>query len=590
MSKPVFARTFSWFCVQFIDTHTDFLTAKPLHCTYIAHRDQGIVLNSLLMHSQCHDVHIIHCTMSNCLTITPETIYNTSTKKENRKTDNKTKSLGMPRRTTIVGLIGMTTFVAATVTIIFRCLLTTSTVRQRGFFQATSFVLSSSSSSRSPNFGQCSKAEQTCGGGSVSAGTTADTGTTTGRMDLSEFLRERQKHPTRRVVIGNEAGDADSVISAIGWAYLHEEDGDDDVDDDATTAATPIVSISKSDLQTQRPETLYLMRLAGIDTETLLYVDDPVWTDPRVKLDVTLVDHKYQQQQEQYNVVQIIDHHNDEGYHLDARKRTIAFANGTALVASTCTLVVEKDVAMRRRQQQHPLLSASLSILLLGVILLDSVNMDAAAGKGTDRDRVAIQALLQNTAWGELPRDTDPGHQLLRGMLPENVPDTDALFRALQGAKFEPSFWNSLSVKDALRLDYKSFSVPESIQGFGISTVLMQRKDFVNKARLAESIQAYMSEQSVDFFAVMLASTTESGSSLCREIILCGTEQFNMDSLVLFLQSETTLNLNEVREDGTPRALGISIRYFDQGDAKASRKQVAPILIEYFEKNSSLIR
>jgi len=57
--------------------------------------------------------------------------------------------------------------------------------------------------------------------------------------------------------------------------------------------------------------------------------------------------------------------------------------------------------------------------------------------------------------WQELHRNNGGG-----AILPWNVPDdnthpprpdTTSLFAALQNAKFDPHFWKSLSVRDALR-------------------------------------------------------------------------------------------------------------------------------------------
>ena len=36
---------------------------------------------------------------------------------------------------------------------------------------------------------------------------------------LEEFLRQQQRAPTPHAVLGNEAGDADSIVSALAWAY-----------------------------------------------------------------------------------------------------------------------------------------------------------------------------------------------------------------------------------------------------------------------------------------------------------------------------------------------------------------------------------
>jgi len=83
----------------------------------------------------------------------------------------------------------------------------------------------------------------------------------------------------------------------------------------------------------------------------------------------------------------------------DPRDRTIAFDDDkqAAAVASSCTLVAERlrkvwrtdvdgdgdDGIMDMESLPYP---ASLGTLVLGVILLDSVNLSPEAGKVTSRD------------------------------------------------------------------------------------------------------------------------------------------------------------------------------------------------------------
>ena len=90
-------------------------------------------------------------------------------------------------------------------------------------------------------------------------------------MDIKSFLINAKAHPTNNFVIGNDAGDADSIVSAIALAYINslyaygndvsvsadgDVDGGDGVDADganndshsryeSSSGLTPIVSISK---------------------------------------------------------------------------------------------------------------------------------------------------------------------------------------------------------------------------------------------------------------------------------------------------------------------------------------------------------
>jgi exopolyphosphatase len=420
---------------------------------------------------------------------------------------------------------------------------------------------------------------------------------------LQEFLQHRKIHPTSNIVIGNEAGDADSIISAICYSYVQEcafPNGG---------KLTPVVSISGKDFQSQRPETVRLLQLAGISPqECLCYIDDVsiLQSDAETNiLNITLVDHNrltanrpyLNATDVTYTVVRILDHHLDEGYHTDTcAERNIAYENNMALVASTCTLIVE---AMQNGLVTTPY-PMSLSLLLLGVILLDSVNMDPRAGKVTERDVTAIQALVDHTDWQ--CGDLDSEARTLLGVSDTSSncsPDLTAMFQTLQNAKFSPAFWNGLSARDALRLDYKQFTPsPPSreVKAVGVSTVLQSRSEFWKKDELLSSIRAYMKEVQIELFGIMFAYNSDSmnasessGSGLIRELSLVGSDPLLLERLVEFLQSEGSLEIREINQT-TPGMITedknehLTIRSFQQMNTAASRKQIVPLLLKFFEE------
>ena len=392
-------------------------------------------------------------------------------------------------------------------------------------------------------------------------------------LSLNQFLKLRKRQPTPHIVMGNEAGDADSIVSAITLAYIESTR--------ETIPSTPIVSIPKADLTTQRPEVGLLLELAGIlnAKNDLLFVDDPLIENN--SLYVALVDHNVlaeKFQEKNWTVVEIVDHHEDVGQYTDTcsgSARTIAFADDKALVASACTLVAE-----RLKEVWKPPYPPSLGVLLLGVILLDSVDLSPEVGKVTERDRDAVEDLLENTDWQGLPKES----QIALGMTLFSVLDTTTFFNMLQGAKYDSSFWNALSVRDALRLDYKEFSYEGG--AFGVSTVLMPLSDFLRKEDVVEGILQYMAEIDVDFLGIMFAFVDE--GHLYRQLALCGANGFPLKDVDAFLLKSgyyrDPLDLEKIKDAPSHHYdQGLSVQLFDQHNVKPSRKQIGPILVEYFE-------
>lgn len=125
-------------------------------------------------------------------------------------------------------------------------------------------------------------------------------------------------------------------------------------DNENTLQSTPIVSISREKFERERPEVNLLFNLAGLQaiSDQLLFIEDLIHMlkPAGTHLSLTLVDHntintplyKYGEKE---TVTEIVDHHEDEGEYratCSGENRTIAFNEGVALVASTCTLVSGK--------------------------------------------------------------------------------------------------------------------------------------------------------------------------------------------------------------------------------------------------------
>lgn len=422
---------------------------------------------------------------------------------------------------------------------------------------------------------------------------------------------ERKANPTNHFVIGNDAGDADSIISAISLAYIESMHSGQHL--------TPIVSISKDCFTNERPAVSLLFQLAGIDDPlaNLLFIDD--LTDmlqndikkSSPSRSITLVDQNtlnpsLEHFREHLIVTEIFDHHKDEKQFketCDGDNRNIAFEGGHPLVASTTTLVAE-----RLQDYPHPY-APVIGMLLLGVILLDSVNLDEAVGKVTQRDGDAAANLMFQIDWSTPVSSSyltheDNGHITI---------DKDSLFETLQHSKYDPKFWLSLSAERSLQLDYKDFhfhgtnqTYTSKKQGhhlgrhktkFGISSILVPGLDFMTRERFYSSTLAFMESKRISFLGIMFAFYDGQGS-LRRQLAFVSIERtVSLHELVCsFLKSRTYKSVDlQLEKVQLPEGLGVgdifsskgacwrkNVILFDQNNLSPSRKQIGPMLEDYF--------
>ena len=380
---------------------------------------------------------------------------------------------------------------------------------------------------------------------------------------------------------------------------------------------TPIVSISKETFVFERPEVNLLLELSGIynASEKLMFIDDLTDLLENKKSEVmqsrkiTLVDQNTLNKplgkfKDDLVVVEIVDHHKDSGEFLmtcSGKSRVIAFGHSRSLVASACTLIAEKLISLAFPTPH----AASIGILLLGVILIDSVNLDESIGKVTQRDRDAVKSLISDTKWDE-DKPLSSSHIFSKrepeyGDSSEDVLiDTNAFFDTLQHAKYEPFFWNEFSVKRALRYDFKDFvlrwgSNVGSAYGsnldsamFGISTVLMPGLAFLEKERFVEETLAFLESEELHFLSIMFAFY-DAENCFQRQLAFCAVDNELLDKVVdTLLSSADCLLLDlQLKEILVPFQIRgkkmLNVRLFHQRNPVPSRKQIGPMLEQIIE-------
>ena len=368
-------------------------------------------------------------------------------------------------------------------------------------------------------------------------------------------------------VIGNEASDADSIISAITVAYLrHHTLGPSD-----TQPTVPVVACTRRDLAF-RPETIKLLQLCEIPLQSLIHVDDidlnQAFSQGDLKL--TITDHNAGSLQEVAGlgaaVCEIIDHHQDMGghQHLPAEVRRIEFGEARGFAAgrglgSACSLITELYL-----EEAPQLLDSTVSTLLAGVVLLDT-NNGLNDAKVTPRDTSVIKRLIDTITQ------------------PQQV-----LYEMLQNAKSEPEYWAGVRTFDMLRADFKGFETGQSDTKFGISSINGGAGDLVALAqsRGDDDLQCAFAEwaqqtNSEVLIAMCCYPDGEGGwDTPKRDLIIYSDSSELRESMASYLNGSDLLQLEEVQST-LPQ-----MQFFRQCNVASSRKQLQPLVSQFYAEKA----
>jgi inorganic pyrophosphatase/exopolyphosphatase len=441
---------------------------------------------------------------------------------------------------------------------------------------------------------------------------------------------------TTHFVIGNEACDCDSAISALAYAFRLASS----TRFSTTVQIIPVISCLRKDWPLRREANDLLIQCMKHDADfnisypiedDLVFLDDVVAdltksskNGEERKVTITLVDHNVLKGplalalknigiNPETSVIEIIDHHLDSGKHMHVTGiyRNIAFDSKSlsATAGSTSTLVandllndaqllssssildktmsVMSEISMTRTG-----IDASLAEVLGSCILLDTVGLNPSAGKATPLDFEIISRLRLLIA---SERKEDVSIHL----------DPKVVFERLNSLKQDVLFWKSLSSQQALEFDYKSFELGLSAS-FGTSSIMASLADFLNQwksntdndiidERFLTDISDFISTKGL-LFHVLLSTVSQSeqdGGGIERSIAFIakkntlGVEHVTTTCAILLQDTSRKgqeniidLKLEEVhvKYDMTR----FYVRVFRQKNNKVSRKQIAPLIQSIF--------
>lgn len=359
--------------------------------------------------------------------------------------------------------------------------------------------------------------------------------------------------PKVRLVSGNEASDADSIVTALVYGY-HKHCT-------RTEADGPVISVvmcNREDV-TLRKETTLLLELCGVDFNDLVFLDDSGIDGLLERIEeVTLTDHnKATGKLAALSdlVLEIKDHHKDLGAHERASgcSREIAFAGDAATAGSACSVIAETFLSSSEGRALLARSGGAAARALLGVILIDTVNLDPAAKKVCPRDSAAAAELMKITP----------------------APTQDDLFGRLDAAKFDTGFWNSLSIAQCCRYDYKEFTT--NGKTYGLSSCLCPLDVLASKSGWAEEVANRASK--LEIFGVLTQVRPEGGGPSARQLMLHCKDEALITKVAAFAcaYKSPCLELEPFDLSGP-----VGLKAFWQRNTGASRKQVQPCLAAFF--------
>ncbi|XP_032991748.1 exopolyphosphatase PRUNE1 isoform X3 [Lacerta agilis] len=350
-------------------------------------------------------------------------------------------------------------------------------------------------------------------------------------------LRNQKVH----VVMGNEACDLDSMVSALALAYFFAK-----TSPDSKAAFIPVLNIPRSEFPL-RTESTFLLKEQRIAESSLVFRDeiDLATLHRAGLLLLTLVDHHVLPSGDaalEEAVVEVIDHRPLE------RERGPPCRVTAELVGSCATLVTERIL-----QNPAQVLDRQTAALLHGTIVLDCVNMSPEAGKVTPKD-THYASLLESKF--------------------RDLPSRSVIFEALQRAKFEVS---GLTTDQMLRKDLKALSGEKAV--IALSAVYMNLQAFLRRSGLEQELSAFCRQRSYDALLAMTISFNEQNEPF-RQLAVYSQHPELRAAVCRALEtsSSPSLSLSPLE---SPYA---TVRAYHQANTTASRKKVLPIVRDFLRE------
>jgi exopolyphosphatase len=271
-------------------------------------------------------------------------------------------------------------------------------------------------------------------------------------------------------------------------------------------------------------------------------------------------------------VVALIDHHADEGLYKDtADPREIIMP-----VGSCASLVTDHFKDAWSGLVPPP----ELATLLLSAIMIDTQGLKSG-GKAEPKDHEAVAFLIPHSPFNPSVNDTQvtaPFAPSADHPIPSGLADFS---EQLSTTKFSISH---LSSEDLLRRDYKQYEFgSKSNVRVGLSTVPYDLEEWIVKdPELIASVRNWAKKKSLAVAGVLTSFHNKKGHHRRQMLVLIMAENRAAIEEKLFngLEADETMGLKKFKgflsKSDDKNEEGDAVAVWKQGDAKASRKQIAP--------------
>lgn len=313
-----------------------------------------------------------------------------------------------------------------------------------------------------------------------------------------------------------------------------------------------------------RPENLLAFSKAFIDTDSLFTSSDIPPPPATHGSKYVLVDHNRLLPSLSGDVVGVLDHHSDEQQHLDANPRVIKVTGSCASIVAVHFTDGLKAGSADNLQQ--------VALLLLSAILIDTGGLKTG-GKAIDTDYEAAKLLVPHTGLA-----TASSMANVEGQVPNAL---DIYSRQLASTK---AAVDTLSITDLLRRDYKEYVISDL--RVGLSTVPVGLKLLVKRdtPKFWNDIDSYMKDQRLDVLGVLSSYRSARKRKHRRQLLFVvksGSPEIE-EKLFRGIGTDKELECEERRIAGIGKRRA---RCWRQGNVKATRKQVAPLVKRLLESS-----